>query len=88
MPAKKKQSGEAAVREIRRLPLCSHSSAQDPEPRRTNFLLRYLVTLLVAFLLLFLFDKAPLDELVLTLTRTILVAFPASFAATAVDFMK
>jgi uncharacterized membrane protein len=48
----------------------------------------YLVTFLVSFLLLFLFDKAPLDDLGLTLTRTILVAFPASFAATAVDFMK
>lgn len=48
----------------------------------------YLVTFFVAFLLLFMFDKAPLDDLGLTLTRTIIVAFPASFAATAVDFMK
>ena len=48
----------------------------------------YLVTFTVAFLLLTLFDKAPLDDLRLTLTRTIIVAFPASFAATAVDFMK
>lgn len=48
----------------------------------------YLVTFLIAFLLLFLFDKAPLDDLQVTLTRTILVAFPASFAATAVDFMN
>ena len=30
----------------------------------------------------------PLDDLRVTLTRTILVSFPASFAATAVDFMK
>ena len=48
----------------------------------------YLVTFLVSFLLLFLFDKAPLEDLELTFTRTVLVAFPASFAATAVDFMK
>lgn len=48
----------------------------------------YVVTFLVALLLLFLFDKAPLDDLRLTLTRTIIVAFPSSFAATAVDFMK
>ncbi len=48
----------------------------------------YLVTFCVAFLLLFLFEKAPLNELRVTLTRTIIVAFPASFAATAVDFMN
>ena len=48
----------------------------------------YLVTFAVAFLLLTLFDRAPLDDLQLTLTRTVLVALPASFAATAVDFMK
>ena len=48
----------------------------------------YLVTFVVAFLLLFLFDQAPLDDLRLTLTRTVIVAFPASFAATVVDFLK
>ena len=48
----------------------------------------YLVTFFVAFLLLFMFEKAPLNELRVTLTRTIIVAFPASFAATAVDFMN
>ena len=48
----------------------------------------YLVTFCVSLTLLFLFDKAPLDDLKVTLTRTILVAFPASFAATAVDFLK
>ena len=48
----------------------------------------YVVTFLVALFLLFLFDKAPLHDLKVTFTRTILVAFPASFAATAVDFMK
>jgi len=47
-----------------------------------------MVTFLVALLLLFLFDKAPLDDMGATFTRTIFVAFPASFAATAVDFMK
>jgi uncharacterized membrane protein len=48
----------------------------------------YVVTFLVALLLLFLFDQAPLDDLRTTLTRTIIVAFPASFAATAMDFLK
>lgn len=48
----------------------------------------YVVAFAVAFILLTLFDKAPLEDLALTLKRTILVAFPASFAATAVDFMK
>ena len=48
----------------------------------------YLVTFAVSFLLLWLFDQAPLDNLGVAFTRTILVAFPASFAATAVDFMK
>ena len=48
----------------------------------------YLVTFVVALLLLVLFDKAPLHELQVTLARTVLVAFPACFAATAVDFMK
>jgi len=45
-------------------------------------------TLLVALLLLFLFDKAPPDDLRVTFKRTMLVVFPASFAATAVDFIK
>ena len=56
------------------------------------FLLRiaaaYGVTFVVSFTFLFLFDKAPLDDLRLTLTRTTLVALPASYAATAVDFVK
>jgi uncharacterized membrane protein len=59
---------------------------------KSHFLKRvvsaYLLTFSVSFLLLFLFDKAPLDNLKVTLTRTILVAFPASFAATAVDFIR
>jgi len=48
----------------------------------------YVVTFMVALLLLFLFDKAPLDDLRVALTRTVLVAFPASFAASAMDFLK
>lgn len=48
----------------------------------------YAVTFLVSFTFLFLFDKAPLDDLRVTLTRTILVALPACYAATAVDFVK
>jgi uncharacterized membrane protein len=48
----------------------------------------YAVTFIVSFTLLFLFDKAPLDDFGVAFTRTVLVAFPASFAATAVDFLK
>jgi hypothetical protein len=33
-------------------------------------------------------DKAPLDDIQLTLSRVIIVSFPASFSATAVDFVK
>lgn len=59
---------------------------------RLHFLARgvsaYLIPFAVSFALLWLFEKAPLDDLPVALTRTIIVAFPASFAATAVDFMK
>lgn len=48
----------------------------------------YIVTFLVAFLLLFLFDKAPIHDLRVAISRTIIVAFPASFAATTVDYIK
>ena len=48
----------------------------------------YLVTLAVAIVLLILIDKGPLDDLPLTLKRAVLIAFPASFAATAVDYIK
>jgi len=48
----------------------------------------YAVTFIVSFTLLFLFDKAPLYDLGVAFTRTVRVAFPASFAATAVDFLK
>lgn len=48
----------------------------------------YVLTYLISFLLLRLFDQAPLDDLRVALTRTVIVAFPASFAATAVDFLN
>lgn len=48
----------------------------------------YIVTFALSFMLLWLFDQAPLDNLRVALTRTVLVAFPACFAATAVDYMK
>ena len=48
----------------------------------------YLTTLAVAMLLLILIDKGPLDDLPLALRRAVLIAFPASFAATAVDYIK
>ncbi len=48
----------------------------------------YLITLVVAVLLLTLIDKGPLQDWVLALKRAVIIAFPASFAATAVDYMK
>ena len=48
----------------------------------------YLTTLAVAMVLLILIDKGPLDDLPLALRRAVLIAFPASFAATAVDYIK
>ena len=59
---------------------------------RGHFLKRvtaaYIVTFCVALFLMILVDKAPLDDLWLTFSRTVIVAFPASFSATAVDFVK
>lgn len=59
-----------------------------PKEFVTRCVSAYRVTFLVSLLLLALFDKAPLDDLGLAFKRAVLVAFPASFAATAVDFMK
>jgi uncharacterized membrane protein len=48
----------------------------------------YAATFCVALFLMILVDKAPLDDIQLTLSRVIIVSFPASFSATAVDFVK
>lgn len=48
----------------------------------------YAATFCVAFFLMILVDKAPFDDIQLALSRTIIVAFPASFSATVVDFVK
>jgi uncharacterized membrane protein len=48
----------------------------------------YIVTFLVALFILFLFDQAPLNDLQVTFTRTVVVAFPASFSATVIDFVR
>ena len=48
----------------------------------------YLVTLSVAIVLLGLIDKGPFEDWLLAVKRAVLIAFPASFAATAVDYMK
>jgi uncharacterized membrane protein len=61
---------------------------QYPREYVTRVLSTYLITLCVSFLLLALFDKAPLDDLSLALTRTVIVALPASYSATAVDYIK
>ena len=54
------------------------SGINTPEIRQLSRELRQLI----------LFDKAPMDDPRLVFHRTVLVAFPAAFAATAVDFMK
>ena len=61
---------------------------QYPREFFTRVLSTYVITLCVAFLLLSLFGKAPLDDLPLALTRTVIVALPASYSATAVDYFK
>ena len=48
----------------------------------------YLVTLGIALAVLLLIDKAPIDDLSLAMRRAVLVAFPAAFAAAAVDYIK
>ncbi len=48
----------------------------------------YLVTLGIALGVLLLIDKAPIDDLSLVMRRAVLVAFPAAFAAAAVDYIK
>ena len=59
---------------------------------RGHFLKRvvaaYAATFCVALFLMILVDKAPLDDIQLTLSRVVIVAFPASFSATVVDFVK
>lgn len=49
----------------------------------------YLLTLLVAGVFLLVIDKAPIDvDLVLTIKRMIIVAFPASLSGAVVDLIK
>jgi uncharacterized membrane protein len=48
----------------------------------------YGIALLVALMLLGLFDMGLLEDPVLALRRAVIIAFPASFAATAVDFIR
>lgn len=61
----------------------------EPPEDREDFLRRvltvYFLTLLISASLLFGIDRLELADPILALKRTILVAFPASFAATAVD---
>ena len=66
--------------------------AEYSQEYRVEFVKRvvaaYTITLLVALILLFLIDKGPIEDPVLTLNRAVIIAFPASFAATAVDYIK
>jgi uncharacterized membrane protein len=48
----------------------------------------YAVPLLVALLLLALIDQGPLDDPLLALRRAVIIAFPASFAAIALDYIR
>lgn len=59
---------------------------------RRHFLARvavgYSVTFVVAMVLLILIDKGPEHDGLVAVKRAVLIAFPASFAATAVDYVK
>lgn len=48
----------------------------------------YIVALLMALLLLAMFDKGLLEDPILAMRRAVIIAFPASFAATTVDYMR
>ncbi len=48
----------------------------------------YVMTLAISLMMLVLIDKGPADGLGLALRRAVLIAYPASFAATAVDYFK
>ncbi len=48
----------------------------------------YTVALLVSLSLLALFDMGPLEDPVLALRRAVIIAFPASFAAITVDYIR
>jgi uncharacterized membrane protein len=48
----------------------------------------YSIALLTALLLLELFDKGLIDDPVVALKRAVIIALPASFAATAVDYIR
>jgi uncharacterized membrane protein len=54
----------------------------------TRVTVAYLCTLLIALILLSLIGKGPLNDPTLALKRAVIIALPASFAATAVDSMK
>ena len=60
--------------------------------RRKEYVARvlfgYLLTLAISALMLLSLDKLPFDEPIVALKRTILVAFPASFAGTVIDSLE
>ncbi len=51
-------------------------------------IIAYLVTFIVAMVLLILIDKGPLDDFLLAVKRAVIITFPASFSATMVDYIK
>ena len=48
----------------------------------------YGIAFLVALVLLTMIDKGPFDDPVLALKRAVLIAFPASFAAISIDYIR
>jgi uncharacterized membrane protein len=55
---------------------------------RRDFTLRVALAYTVTMNLLILIDKGPLDGALLAVKRAVLIAFPASFAAASVDYLK
>jgi len=57
-----------------------------------DFILRvataYMMTIAISMMMLVLIDKGPGDGLAVAIKRAVLIAYPASFAATAVDYFR
>ena len=54
----------------------------------SRVLASYTAALLVALVLLAMFDMGPLQDPMLALRRAVIIAFPASFAAISVDYIR
>jgi uncharacterized membrane protein len=62
--------------------------AEYPFQFINRVLASYAAALLVALVLLTMFDMGPLQDPMLALRRAVIIAFPASFAAISVDYIR